>query len=208
MRTWESDVRLLIVALIITGFCGCKAPFTQPKFMSPTLDASDIDVIHVMPLLEFSAEFNVSQLEPTVWKAAKIRISEKGYGVIRVQDKSLVNGIKRDEFSKPDSKDLASIGPPEAKWLLFFVFYENRELTGVAMKNGVPVSHEYIPVFELSAYLFDRSKGELIWSNSHRIGDLRPEAFDSTTGITAGLARDVIFISTIMNVNGLPNKDD
>ena len=87
MRTWESDVCLLMVALITTGLCGCKAPFTEPKFMSPTFDASDIDVIHVMPLLEFSSRFNVSHLDPTVWKAAKIRISEKGYGVVRVQAK-------------------------------------------------------------------------------------------------------------------------
>ena len=123
----------------------------------------------------------------------------------------MVNGIKRDEFSKPNSKDLASIGPPEAKWLLFFVFYENREPTGVLVKTGKTsesISYEYTSVFELSAYLFDRSKGELIWSNSHRIGDLRPGVFDSTKGIVAGLARDVIFYSTLMNVNGLPNKDD
>jgi len=193
MRKWESEIHLLIVAWIATWLGGCKAPFTQPKFMSPAFNISEIDIVYVMPPLEFSSQ-SMKLLDQDIWKAAKIRLREKGYRFICLQDKSLVYDIKREEFSKPNSTVFANIGPPEARWLLFFVWYENLELTGFTMKNGQIARREYTPAFELSAYLFDRSKGELIWSNSTRMGRRLPI--------------DAIFFATIQNIDGLPNKNE
>ncbi len=195
MRKWKCDI-LLSFIWIIAGLGGCIGPVTEPVSISPTFNGSEIDTIYMMPALEFSSEA-LRDLDGCIWKGAKEHFKIKGYKLVRLNDKSLVNGIKRNDFSVPNTSVLRNIGPAEARWLLFFVLYEEVS-TNLVIPDKWITRDEIIlkttkePTFRLSAYLFDKSKGEMVWSNGCRVGKIP--------------THDGVIIATAVTMNGLPYK--
>ncbi len=121
----QSRIHLPVVVLAAVALGGCIGPVTEPSFISPSFNGSEIDTIYLMPAVEYAAEA-APDLDGCIWKGARSHFGIKGYRCIRLQEESLVHNIRRGDFSEPNTAVLANVGPREARWLLFFVFHEEK----------------------------------------------------------------------------------
>ena len=191
MIEWKSVRYLLAVILIAVVLGGCIGPVTEPDFISPTFNGSEIDTIYMLPALEFST-YPAPYLDRCVWKGSEYHFKKKNYKCIRLLDNSLVDGIKRDDILKANPTMLVNMKPPEARWFLFFALLESHQPESFITRSSGEIVPTYISVFDLSAYLFDRSKGKLIWSNKEELGK--------------SFSHDSVIFATARIMNGLPYK--
>lgn len=191
MKEWKSVKYLLVVALIAVGLGGCIGPVTEPDFVSPTFNGSEIDTIYMLPALEF-ASYPAPYLDRCIRKGTEHHFRIKEYRCVWLQDKSLVDGIKRDDILKANPTMLVNMKPPEARWFLLFALLESHQPETFITRSSGEIVPTYISVFDLFAYLFDRSKGELIWSNKEKLGEV--------------ITHDGVLFAAARIMNGLPYK--
>lgn len=207
------------VALVVAGALGgCIGPVVKPDFMSPAFDPSRVDTIYLMPTMVF-ASFPVPDLDDSIWKGTRAHFKQKKYECVRLRDRSLVAGIARGDISKANPAVLAKVGPPEAGYALFFALAERPGgPTAYGTARQTVLGGLVVPVtmlrydFDLTAYLFDRTRGELLWSNREDVrlqsGPFRlgQREFRPPTTVEASRLRDGVILGAARAMNGFPYK--
>jgi hypothetical protein len=209
---------LPVAIVVAAALGGCIGPVVKPDFMSPAFDPSQVDTIYLMPTLVF-ASFPVPDLDESIWKGTRAHFQQKKYDCVRLRDKSLIDGLARDDIGKANPPVLAKAGPPEARYLLFFALAERPGgPTPYATARQTVLGGLIVPVtmlrydFDLTAYLLDRTRGELLWSNREDVrlqsGPFRPaqREFRPPTTVEAGRLRDGVILGAARAMNGFPYK--
>lgn len=208
---------ILLVALVVAGgLGGCIGPVVKPDFMSPAFEPARVDTIYLMPTMVFTS-FPVPDLDESIWKGTRAHFQQKKYDCVRVRDKSLVDGIARGDISGANAAVLAKVGPPEARYLLFFVLTERPGgPTAFGTARQTVMGGLIVPVtmlrynLDLTAYLFDRTRGEMLWSNREDVrlqyGPIRQRKSRLPTKGEAGRLGDGVLMGAAIAMNGFPYK--
>jgi hypothetical protein len=192
----KSKISHGIIILIAILLCSCAAIQTEPDFISPELNASEIDMLYVMPALDFRFNKEIQfDLDKYIRRGSKGNLRNKGYACTYLNDKSIVKGIKQENIDDLNPTLLSKLGPPQARWIMLFAFEDAYISVGYGKKA----------TGELSAYLYDKSIGKLIWKNKR----IRESGSGGLVGFMItdrAWLRDTVLFASASIVNGLPNR--
>lgn len=132
----------------------------QPEFFS-----ANIKKITVMPVIDMRRDksinkrikFKVNFNYMLRAKGSGELITIKKYDVENYDyaDKNKI--VELSDLNNPTKKWLQSLGPKESRYMLFFIFSDAHSSLGFG----------YNASSEVSAYLFDRQTGKLVWRNHY-----------------------------------------
>ena len=145
------------VALIITALWlgSCETLTVLPLYQDKNLTWNQVDNIAVLPTVDarLDKKTKLELLDKWVHSRLEDCLLDKGYSFKILTDRSLVQDFAEDSFSEIDSASITALKPQDKRWILIPVLHDfSSKITFGSTANS-----------EISAYLFDKKAGKLVW---------------------------------------------
>jgi len=146
---------IVILSLIVTFSCA-GIPITPADYMNSSFNATEIDHMYVMPVLDF--RFNKEKelkLDKWVHNVVEGELKRRNYKCTCIKERTLIADIEQEDMEELEGDWISAIGPQDSQWLLFVALLDSSSKLTFGSTGSA----------EMTAYLIDKRTKEIIWRN-------------------------------------------